>query len=74
MNAHPIASENSKQRLTEFSTGHRIAGLVALAVVALFGTVQWMQAGHEQTGDAQNEGRAVPPPTPVEYYPTQVPN
>lgn len=75
MDAQSTMSENKKPALAEFSTGHRLAGLLALAVAALFGTVQWVQVGYEQTGQgAQSEGRAAPVPTPVEYYPTQVMN
>ena len=74
MNADRTISDEKQHKLAEFSTGHRVAGVIALAFVALFGTVQWMQVGHEQPGEAaQNEART-PTPTPVEYYPTQVTN
>lgn len=65
MDAQRTTSDHKKkQTLAEFGTGHRLAGLLALAVVALFSTVQWMQLGHEQTGEAaQSERRAAPATT-----------
>ena len=75
MNAERTMTDNKKTRLAEFGTGHRLAGLLALAVVALFGTVQWMQVGHEQAGEVTPNGeRAASTTTPVDYYPAQVMN
>ena len=72
-----IAQENflrsTKRAINEFSTGHRIAGLIVLVVVAMLGTVQWMHAG-SASDSAQQGSPASDAPAPFEYFPAQYVN
>ena len=62
---------STKRTQGEFNTGHRVAGLIILAVVATFGTLEWMHshpnvASAESTPQASKEGDM---PLAVEYFP-----
>ena len=62
---------SAKRTPGEFGSGHRIAGLIALVVVAIFGTMQWMHS--QPTGamvdSAQQVSKGDDMPPPAEYFP-----
>ena len=68
--------ETARRALDRFSTSHRIAGLIAVIVVAMFGAAQWV---HSSRGDlssdaAQSQGAAWNVQSHVEYFPAQYVN
>jgi hypothetical protein len=66
----------TKRAVNEFGSGHRIAGLIVLLVVAIFGTMQWMHSGSNAAtlDSAQQESPVGSAPTAVEYFPAQYVN
>ena len=66
----------TKRAINEFGSGHRIAGLIVLLVVAIFGTMQWRHS-HSDVAMLDSQQQASPAgdaPTPVEYFPAQYVN
>ena len=66
----------TRRIIYEFSTGHRIAGLIVLVVVAMLGTVQWMHSGNSAAAveQAQQQPHADNAPASVPYFPAQYVN
>ena len=66
----------TKRTIIEFGTGHRIAGLIVLVVVAMLGTMQWMNSGNSTAAlaSAQQQAPADNAPASVPYFPAQYVN
>ena len=66
----------TKRTIIEFGTGHRIAGLIVLVVVAMVGTMQWMHSGSSVAAldSAQPQAPADNAPASVPYFPAQYVN
>jgi len=66
----------TRRTIYEFSTGHRIAGLIVLVVVAMLGTVQWMHSGSSAAAlePARQQAQADNAPASVPYFPAQYVN
>jgi len=67
---------STKRTLKEFGHSHRIAGLFALFVVAMFGAAHWLYAGSSvaTTDSAQQRPPADNMPASVPYFPAQYVN
>lgn len=76
MTAQQYFLRATKRAINEFGTMHRIAGLIVLFVVAMFGAMQWMHSGSDAAtfDSAQQESPGSNVPTPVEYFPAQYVN
>jgi len=66
----------TRRTINEFGTGHRIAGLIVLVVVAMLGTMQWMHSGSTAVAldSAQPQAPADNAPASVPYFPAQYVN
>jgi len=66
----------TRRTINEFGTGHRIAGLIVLVVVAMLGTMQWMHLGSSAAApdSAQQQAPADNAPVSVPYFPAQYVN
>jgi hypothetical protein len=67
---------STKRTLKEFGNTHRIAGLIALFVVAMFGAAHWLHAGSRAT-TTDSTPRQTPAgnvQSQVEYFPSQYVN
>ena len=76
MTAHEHFLRATRRAINELSSGHRIAGLIVLLVVAIFGTMQWKHS-HSDVATLDSPQQASPAgdaPTPVEYFPAQYVN
>ena len=59
----------------EFGSGHRIAGLIVLVVVATLGSMQFIHPGsNAATLDSAQHQQANDAPSTVEYFPAQYVN
>ena len=76
MIAHEHFFRATKRAMNEFGTSHRIAGLIVLFVVAIFGAAQWMHTGSSAatTDSAQAPAPAGNVQGQVEYFPAQYVN
>jgi len=75
MIAHQNFFETARRALDRFGTSHRIAGLIAVIVVAVFGAAQWVYSsrGDVPVAVAQRDGQPDALPK-VEYFPAQYVN
>ena len=76
MTAHEHFLRATKRAINEFGTSHRLAGLIVLFVVAMFGAAQWMHTGSNAatTDSAQQATPDSNAPMQVEYFPAQYVN
>ena len=67
---------STKRAINEFGTSHRIAGLIALFVVAMFGAAQWLHPGGSvaTTDSVQQQTPPSHAQSQVEYFPAQYVN
>jgi len=73
-NEHSLGS--SKRAIKEFGNSHRIVGLIALFVVAMFGVAHWLHAGSRAatTDSTPRQTPAGNVQSQVEYFPSQYVN
>ena len=66
----------TKRFIKEFGPRHRIVGVIALFVVAMFGAAHWLYAGSgvATTPSAQQRPQADNMPASVPYFPAQYVN
>ena len=67
-------SRTTRRAIKEFGSTHRIAGLIALVVVAAFGAMQWMHSGSSAAAPDSAQAPAGNVPSQVEYFPAQYVN
>ena len=69
-------SRTTKRAIKEFGSTHRIAGLIALVLVAAFGAMQLMHSGSSAAApdSVQAQAPAGNIPSKVEYFPAQYVN
>jgi len=66
----------TKRVIQEFGSGHRVAGVIVLVILATFGAMQWMHSGASVAvpNSGQQQAQADNAPASVPYFPAQYVN